>query len=868
MSSTNKLPQKESGLFKKIVRCYEYKQYKNGLKFAKQILSNPKFSEHGETLSMKGLILNCVGRKEEAFEHVRRGLRNDITSHVCWHVYGLLQRADKKYDEAIKCYRNALKWDKENIQILRDLSLLQIQMRDLEGFRDTRYQLLKARPAQRGSWIGYALSYHLLKDYPMALKVMAEYRKTQIVSQTKPDYEFNEMILYEARLMSESGHFGAALAHLEERDRDICDRLALTEAKAEIYLEKNQHTSAELIYRDLIDRNPDNSAYYEQLEKCLKITSAEDRLAFYEKMLEQYPRSHLVKRKMMICASGSKFEELVDKYLKDALRKVVPSIFISIKVLYSDPEKVKCIGKLCEGYLQSLESCQRLSLTDPDPAPPTTFLWTLYLLAQHLDKTGDQVRALELINRAIQHTPTEVHLYMTKARICKHAGNHSEASRWMEEARTFDTADRFVNCKSVKYMLRTNQVERAIETAGLFTREGLPPLQTMDEMQCMWFQQGLGAAYERLGMFGDALQKFHEIDRHFVDIIEDQFDFHTYCMRKMTLRAYVDVLTLEDTVRQHPFYFKAAVRAIKVYIHLHDNPSAKTAKSNGPTKDDGDLSAAELKKQQRKQKKAQHKAAAQVAGEEKKENKPLVKSDEEKKPEEQKQPKFDPQQLLMVEHPLQEAVKFLIPLQQLSKNYMETHLLAYEVHSRRKKFLLMLQALKRSHSISPDHPQFHVQLVDFMASFVQQDLAGPVGQVIKETLPQLTGSLDSKELNETFLEKHSDSLPHLIAGAQVMYRLSPELKDKAVAIATNLSDGLKGRTLKSCIEVQELLRSGFLGDCSSVIEDYQHKCQKLYPMATAFRSVQDQQLTHSTEHLPGSAECQEVCQEEHQGDIF
>lgn len=116
-------------------RCYEHKQYKNGLKFAKQILSNPKFSEHGETLAMKGLTLNCLGRKEEAYDHVRRGLRNDLQSHVCWHVYGLLQRSDKKYDEAIKCYRNALKWDKDNIQILRDLSLLQIQMRDLEGYK-------------------------------------------------------------------------------------------------------------------------------------------------------------------------------------------------------------------------------------------------------------------------------------------------------------------------------------------------------------------------------------------------------------------------------------------------------------------------------------------------------------------------------------------------------------------------------------------------------------------------------------------------------------------------------------------------------------------------------------------------------------
>lgn len=84
---------------------------------------------------MKGLILSYMGRKEEAFEHVRKGLKNDLKSHVCWHVYGLLQRTEKKYDEAIKCYRNALKWDRENVQILRDLSLLQIQMRDTEGFR-------------------------------------------------------------------------------------------------------------------------------------------------------------------------------------------------------------------------------------------------------------------------------------------------------------------------------------------------------------------------------------------------------------------------------------------------------------------------------------------------------------------------------------------------------------------------------------------------------------------------------------------------------------------------------------------------------------------------------------------------------------
>ena len=47
-----------------------------------------KFPEHGETLAMKGLTLNCLNRKEEAYKLVREGLKHDLKSHVCWHVYG------------------------------------------------------------------------------------------------------------------------------------------------------------------------------------------------------------------------------------------------------------------------------------------------------------------------------------------------------------------------------------------------------------------------------------------------------------------------------------------------------------------------------------------------------------------------------------------------------------------------------------------------------------------------------------------------------------------------------------------------------------------------------------------------------------
>ncbi|CAF4734821.1 unnamed protein product, partial [Rotaria sp. Silwood2] len=47
-----------------------------------------------ETLAMKGLILNSMGKKEEALESIRNGIKNNMSSHVVWHVYGLYQRSD------------------------------------------------------------------------------------------------------------------------------------------------------------------------------------------------------------------------------------------------------------------------------------------------------------------------------------------------------------------------------------------------------------------------------------------------------------------------------------------------------------------------------------------------------------------------------------------------------------------------------------------------------------------------------------------------------------------------------------------------------------------------------------------------------
>ena len=85
-------------------------------------------------------------------------------SHVTWHVLGLVHRARREYKEAVKCYRQALRIDPDNLNILRDASLLQIQMRDHRGFVESRRRLLTLKPTLKVNRIGFAVAHHLNKN--------------------------------------------------------------------------------------------------------------------------------------------------------------------------------------------------------------------------------------------------------------------------------------------------------------------------------------------------------------------------------------------------------------------------------------------------------------------------------------------------------------------------------------------------------------------------------------------------------------------------------------------------------------------------------------------------------------------------------
>ncbi|XP_008288099.1 N-alpha-acetyltransferase 15, NatA auxiliary subunit-like [Stegastes partitus] len=834
------LPPKENALFKRILRCYEHKQYRNGLKFCKQILGNPKFAEHGETLAMKGLTLNCLGKKEEAYELVRRGLRNDLKSHVCWHVYGLLQRSDKKYDEAIKCYRNALKWDKDNLQILRDLSLLQIQMRDLEGYRETRYQLLQLRPAQRASWIGYAVAYHLLEDFEMAAKIVEEFRKTQQTSPDKVDYEYSELLLYQNQVLREAGLHKEALDHLNNYEKQICDKLAVEETRGELLLKLERPEEASEVYRRLQERNPENWAYYQGLEKALKPGSIEERQKIYEDSWVKFPKGLVPRRLPLNFLTGNHSRPCSSAACR-------PCVFTTThhhkhhccdNSLWSFTQ-VTIIEELVVGFESCLKSCRMFSENDDGKEePPTTLLWVQYFLAQHFDFIGQPNLALEYINAAIDSTPTLIELFLIKAKIYKHAGNIKEAARWMDEAQALDTADRFINSKCAKYMLKAGLVKEAEEMCSKFTREGTSAVENLNEMQCMWFQTECALAYKAMNKFGDALKKCHEIERHFVEITDDQFDFHTYCMRKMTLRSYVDLLKLEDVLRQHPFYYKAARSAIQIYLALHDKPLTDDNKESQA--DTENLTDKELKKLRNKQRRAQKKAQLE---EEKKnaEKEKQLKNQKKKKEDDDEEiggPKEEliPDKLAKPENPLEEAVKFLIPLKNLVRNKIETHLLAFEIYFRKEKYLLMLQSIKRAVAIESSNPWLHQCLVRFFKGVSESaDLAEAVRTVLKQEISRLFGESNPQSFNKNYLSQHSNSIPHRLAAAKMMVYLEPSSDKMACEIATALDESLSGRSIQICTEVLEALRDGQLGEGQQKAgEAYRAACHKIYPYSLAF----------------------------------
>ncbi|KAM3520183.1 hypothetical protein NHJ13051_007006 [Beauveria bassiana] len=815
------LAAKEAAQFRQVLRSYEEKQYKRGLKTADLILK--KVPKHGETMAMKALILNGQGKMEEAFVLGKEALTADMKSHICWHVYGILYRAKKNFEEAAKAYKFALKLEPTSAQIQRDLAALQVQMRDYQGFIQTRNSMLQARPQIRQSWIALALAHHLAGNLSEAENVITTFEDTLKSKPSRYDLEHSETIMYKNTIIAEQGDYKRALQHLETDAKQNLDRLAFLENRAEYLLKLERKEEAAQAYRTLIDRNCEYATYYTQLIKALGIEENDwkAKKAIYDEYATKYPRSDAGRRIPLDFLSGDEFRQAARDYLCLMLNKGVPSTFANLKHLYSDNTKKQTLLELTEEYLHS----QKSDLDSKDKGEAAA----LFYLAQHHNyhMSRDLVKAMEYIEKAISKDNKSVDYHMTKARILKHGGNLQEASEMMDYARSLDLKDRYINSKAAKYQLRNNQNEKALRTVGLFTRADTAggPLADLLDMQCIWFLTEDGRAYARQGNIALALKRFHQIATIFDVWQEDQFDFHAFSLRKGQIRAYIDMVRWEDHVFDHPFYTRAALDAINIYLNMADNA---VAAANGKENGNGVADSEELlnqKKALKKAKKEQQRQEREAAEKQAKQdpNKAVGPDGELKKKDE------DPLGLTLAAtaDPLDAAMKLLSPMLEASPKSMQVQLAGFEIFMRREKYVLALRCLNAAIALDSSHPKLHAQIVAFAKMLKTASGMPPkVIDVLRAEFKVVDVGTDLAKHNADYQAKHKHSIRHVLSFVAAQRALDGNKGASDKQLTASLS--LPGTTFTDAIEVLDCLRDWK----SSEADAFQKAARAKFPEAT------------------------------------
>ncbi|CAK3961316.1 N-alpha-acetyltransferase 16, auxiliary subunit [Lecanosticta acicola] len=844
------LPSKEQSLFRHLVQYYESKQYKKGLKAADQILR--KHPNHGDTQAMKALILNNQGKQDEAFELCKLALKNSMKSHICWHVYGLLYRSVKNYEEAIKAYRFALKLDPESQQIQRDLALLQVQMRDYPGFVQSRNQMLQARPALRQNWTALAVALHLNGELEKAEDILQRYEETLKQTPPRSDIEHSEAVLYKNSIIAEAGEIERALEHLNAVYKTALDRTAVMELKADYLLRLDRKEEAAKAYRALLDRNAERRAYFEGLEKALgrdrgKAEDQEKLRELYQSYADKNKRADAARRIPLDFLHGEAFREQADSYLRRMFLKGVPSTFANVKQLYSDAEKLEIIQQLVEGYVsEGSQANGGAERSEPNGSADGSHKangdlkatnWALavnYFLAQHYSYhiSRDLAKAQQYSDKAISLNPskTDYTYQMTRARILKHRGDTQAASNAMNDAREMDLKDRYINTKCAKYQLRNDENQAAIDTMGLFTRKEAVggPLGDLLDMQCVWFITEDGESYLRQGKLNLALKRFKAVYDIFDVWQEDQFDFHTFSLRKGMIRAYIDMVRWEDKLREHPFFTRAALSAIGVYLSLYDKPELKSASSNGAAGGN----SAEAKKAAKKARKEAEKAEAERKAAAAK--KPQPKADEEGNV---KKEDPDPQglELLKTETPLGEAMKYLSPLLELSPNNVDGQIAGFEVYMRRKKYLPALRCLLALRKLNPHHPKCHELGGRFKLAIdhLPEPLPKQTQDVLQELYLSKLSPKSLEQVNEEYLESHKASAPHVQSVVRFRNFLKPGAEENKSRGAKELlaTIDLPSTSLQDAVEGARIL-----DELKADKQPYLEAARNRWPEATVLKA--------------------------------
>jgi N-alpha-acetyltransferase 15/16, NatA auxiliary subunit len=345
---SQELPAKEQGQWKNVAKYYEQKQWKKALKLAEQLLS--KYPKHGETLAMKGLILSCQGHKEEAHRFIKEGLRYNLNSHVCWHVYGIVHRNERNYVEAAICYKRAVDRNSDNNKMRSDLCTLLVHTGQYEAHGALCREVLLAKSDLRSNWFAFAVAQRLAGEYDDAARAITDYLEKVADNPTERNYVNSELLLFVNDTYEAKGDLKQAYEHLFQIESQVTDLFALRSKRARLALQLGLNEDATAQLRVLFRSNYENADLLEQIWQALGLRTdcADDRSRIVEELAalqKAHPRSKLVARAPLFLfpANHPLFLSTLHREIVAHLRKGAISLYGVIKPLYQDEQKVEIV---------------------------------------------------------------------------------------------------------------------------------------------------------------------------------------------------------------------------------------------------------------------------------------------------------------------------------------------------------------------------------------------------------------------------------------------------------------------------------------------------------------------------------------------
>ncbi|OII75813.1 hypothetical protein cand_028970 [Cryptosporidium andersoni] len=330
---------------------------------------------------------------------------------------------------------------------------------------------------------------------------------------------------------------------------------------------------------------------------------------FFEELETRYPKSDSIKRIAMAVLSEKYFEKRFREYVLVKVNKNVSTLLSIFKYICEvDISKKKLIHTILTKMITEKEDNLTSNCQSDNINEIMASLYSIY--AQHLDCMGYPLKGLEFINKALSLVDDRADYYSIKSKLLKHLHKFKEASDNSEFARTLENNDRYLNTKAISAYLKNGDINKAIELAKIFTTQ--PEINKINKLkkelskdknehsnnnesinlQIIWFDKRIASCYEfLLKDQKKSLEYYFKILDSIDTMFHDQYDYHLYCLRKLTLSRYIEFLRMQDKIFSMRQYRIISVRVwkilwyilynnMKAYQNLEDNLQSHNSKSS------------------------------------------------------------------------------------------------------------------------------------------------------------------------------------------------------------------------------------------------------------------------------------------------